>query len=155
MTPKTKSDVQPQPTTPKPAPTTPIAKSTEPAPSKQQQTIAKLKAGWTEKGVGLKELVEKPDGKFIYLQPTTAWPMIRVGPTGGVDLPQLKSYPKAWDAAMDGLALYQKQLAREAKKAAATAPAPAAPAKSATPPQATTTTARKQKQHEAVEAVHA
>jgi hypothetical protein len=36
---------------------------------------------------------------------------------------ELKSYARAFDAAMDGLALYQKQQGREQKKSAAPAPA--------------------------------
>jgi len=54
------------------------------------------------------------------------WPRVQIGPTGGIVLPQIRSYAKAWDAAMDGLAVYQKQRARDQKKATATAPAPKA-----------------------------
>lgn len=47
------------------------------------------------------------------------------GPTGGVELPLIRSYTKAWDAAVDGLAIWQRQQARDAKKASIAAPAAA------------------------------
>ena len=161
MTPKkhdTKSEAkpevkpQPQPQTTAPQPTN---QKPEPAPSKQSVTISKLKQAWTEKGVSLKELSERQDGKFILLQPTPEWPLIRVGPTGGLELPQVRSFAKAWDACVDGLAVYQKQQARDAKKQAANAPTtkapqPATPA--VKPPAAETTTQKKARQSKELEA---
>ena len=97
-----------------------------PAPatvSKQNQTIETLKAGWTAKGVDLSKLSIKDDGKFKVWVVAEGWPRVTIGPTGGVVVTDLKSYAKAFDAAMDGLALYQKQLQRDAKKTAATQPA--------------------------------
>lgn len=168
MTPKkhedTKQQKQEQPkatATPQPQTAPPQAQTAkpveptkpEPAPSKQQQTISKLKQAWTEKGVDLSKLSERQDGKFILLQPTPDWPLIRVGPTGGLELPQVRSFAKAWDACVDGLNVYQKQLARDQKKAAnaqaTKAPQPA-PAKQPAV-KAETPTARKAKESEQLE----
>jgi hypothetical protein len=91
--------------------------------SKQTQTIETLKAGWTAKGVDLSKLIVKDDGKFKLVIVDAGWPTVQVGASGGITVLELKSYAKAFDAAMDGLALYEKQKAREQKKTAATAPA--------------------------------
>lgn len=117
---------QPKPEV-KPA-ATPAPTAAQPAmPSKQQQTIEKLREGWTAKGVNLDKLTVKDDGKFKLVVVAEGWPTVQIGPTGGVTVKELKSYAKAFDAAMDGLVLYQKQKSREAKKTAAPAP-PAAKA---------------------------
>ena len=63
----------------------------------------------------------RQDGKFTLVVVAEGWPTVQIGPTGGITVKELKSYAKAFDAAMDGLALYQKQQAREQKKAAAPA----------------------------------
>jgi len=94
--------------------------------SKQQVTLDKLKEAWTAKGVDLSKLEAKPDGKFLLVTVAPGWPIIQLGPTGGIVLPQIRSYAKAWDAAIDGLAVFQKQQARDQKKATATAPGPKA-----------------------------
>jgi hypothetical protein len=130
------------------------APTAQPQPlSKQQQTVAKLKTAWLEKGINLDKLTEKQDGKFTLLQPTPEWPIVRVGPTGGIELPAIRSYAKAWDAALDGLAVWQKQQARDAKKAVTATPPPAQAAKpqstSASKPE--TVTAKKQKANAAIE----
>jgi len=147
---KPKEDVKPQPATPAAQTTKP-----EPQPSKQQMTIGKLKQAWTEKGVDLAKLTEKQDGKFILLQPTPEWPIIRVGPTGGLELPQVRSFAKAWDAAVNGLAVWQKQQQRDAKKQAAASTKPSTPAPAAQTKKesskAETPTQRKQKQDAEVE----
>jgi len=120
-----KVNEQPKPT---PAPATPAA-TPAPAPTqpnKQMQTIEKLKEGWTAKGVNLDKLTVKDDGKFKLVVVAEGWPTVQIGPTGGITVLELKSYAKAFDAAMNGLALYDKQKAREQKKAATTA-APAQP----------------------------
>jgi hypothetical protein len=91
--------------------------------------LDKLKEAWTAKGVDLSKLEAKPDGKFLLVTVAAGWPIIQLGPTGGIVLPQIRSYAKAWDAAVDGLAVFTKQNERDAKKAAAAAPpAPKAPA---------------------------
>ena len=100
-------------------------------PTKQDATIAKLKEGWTAKGVNLDKLTIKDDGKFKLLIVGQGWPTVQVGNSGGVTVVELKSYPDAFTGAMEGLERYTKQKSREEKqKAAAAAPAVA---KSATP----------------------
>jgi hypothetical protein len=118
-----KSDTKPKEPTPVQATTAkPIAPTPQPQPaSKQSTTVTKLKATWLERKVNLDQLNERQDGKFVLLQPTPEWPVIRVGPTGGIELPQIRSYAKAWDAALDGMAIWQRQQARDQKKATATA----------------------------------
>jgi len=97
--------------------------ATQPAtpaqPSKQQQAIEKLKEGWAQKGVNLDKLTVKDDGKFKVLIVDTGWPTVRIGPSGGISVMELKSYASAFTAAMNGLELYERQKAREKK---ATAP---------------------------------
>jgi hypothetical protein len=100
----------------KPAAAAPVAAS------KQQVTLDKLKVAWAEKGVDLSKLEAKADGKFLLVTVAAGWPVIQLGPTGGIVLPQIRSYQKAWDAAVDGLAIFQKQQARDEKKATASAP---------------------------------
>lgn len=112
----------------KPAATSVPAAAAPAQPSKQMQTIEKLKEGWTAKGVNLDKLTVKDDGKFKLVVVADGWPTVQIGPTGGISLPQIRSYAKAFDAAIDGLAVFEKQNAREAKKATATAPAPKAAA---------------------------
>ncbi len=135
----TASEVQPQPEAkqpeaqpaaePKPAPATPAVATAAPQPSKQMQTIEKLKDGWSAKGINLDKLTVKDDGKFKLLIVDAGWPTVQVGASGGITVLELKSYSKAFDASMDGLALYDKQKAREQKKTVApTAPAAKAPA---------------------------
>jgi hypothetical protein len=116
---------QPKPT-PAPAATAQPATAAPAQPNKQQQTIEKLQEGWKAKGVDLSKLTIKDDGKFKLLIVDAGWPTVQVGNSGGITVLELKSYAKAFDAAMDGLSLYQKQQAREQKKAAAAAPAPPA-----------------------------
>jgi hypothetical protein len=119
---------QPKPEA-KPAATPAPAVATTLGASKQDIAIAKLKEGWVAKGVNLDKLTIKDDGKFKVLVVDQGWPRVTIGPTGGIVVTDLKSYALAFDAAMDGLALYQKQQAREAKKTVAAAPtAPAAKA---------------------------
>ena len=111
---------QPKATTPTPAVATTLGAS------KQDATIAKLKEGWTAKGVNLDKLTVKDDGKFKLLIVGEGWPTVQVGNSGGITVLELKSYPDAFTGAMEGLERYTKQQSREAKqKAAAAAPAPA------------------------------
>jgi hypothetical protein len=95
-----------------------------------------VKEAWLAKGVSLNELVEKQDGKFTLLQPTPEWPVVQIGASGGISLPEIKSYPRAYEAGLDGLELLRKQREREAKRATATAATPP-PAKAVEPPQPT------------------
>jgi hypothetical protein len=102
-----------QPATPGPAP----------SQSKQQQTLDNLKAKWTERGVDLLALEVKLEGKFLLVTVGPDWPLIRIGPSGGGEIPALKSYPKFFDACVDADELLRKQTEREEKKkAAASAP---------------------------------
>jgi len=112
---------------PKPVEPTPAPAAAPVAASKQQITLDKLKVAWAEKGVDLSKLEAKPDGKFLLVTVAAGWPVIQLGPTGGIVLPQIRSYAKAWDAAVDGLAIFEKQNAWDAKKASAAAPATPAP----------------------------
>jgi hypothetical protein len=112
--------------TPAPAPTV-----AAPQASKQQATLDKLKAAWTEEKVDLSKMSVTMDGKFMLIVVAEGWPIVQLGPTGGIVLPQIRSYAKAWDAAMDGKAVFEKQQARDQKKATATAPAPKAAASEA------------------------
>jgi hypothetical protein len=149
---QTKAEPQPAASTaqaPKPMAAAPTAQP-QPA-SKQLATVAKLKAAWTEKGVDLSKLTEKQDGKFVLLQPTPQWPLIRIGASGGIELPEIKSYPRAFDAAINGKELLEKQTARAAKKTAASA-APAAKPQSAPAGKPETPAAKKHKANAAIEA---
>jgi hypothetical protein len=131
MTPAKKATTTTTPA-PTPAPATPaIAAAAAPAtPSKQDLTLAKLKAGWEAKKVDLSKMTIKDDGKFKNVIVAAGWPTVRIGASGGITVMELKSYPDAFTAAMEGFERYAKQQEREAKKvAAAAAPAPAAPAK--------------------------
>jgi hypothetical protein len=111
-----------EPPKPTPAPAQPVAVS------KQQMTIMKLTAALREqRQIEVKPEMLIADGKYINLLIGKEWPVIAIGPTGGIVLPVIKSYPKAFEAALDGDKLLAKQNEREAKKAAAAAPtAPAA-----------------------------
>lgn len=134
MTPSKKHDAKtptaPATAQPQPAPATAETKATTPTaapstPTKQQTTINQLIEGWKAKGVDLSKLTQVQDGKFVNVVVGEGWPIVAVGPTGGVNLPQIRSYAKPFDAAMDAKALLEKQTARDQKKATATAaPAP-------------------------------
>jgi len=145
----TAPEVQPQPAVAEPTPT-PAPPAAAPA-SKQTATLDKLKVAWTERKVDLSKMTIQPDGKFILVTVDEGWPVVQIGASGGIVLPQIRSYAKALDAAIDGLSLFQKQNARDAKKATASAPKPAP----ATPPPAAaqkeTPTAKKQKADAALE----
>ena len=139
---------QPVAEAPKPATPAPAAPAAAAQPTKQEQTIAKLLEGWRAKGVDLSKLHDKQDGKYRLLVVGEGWPTVQVGASGGITVLELRSYPDAFTAAMEGLDWFNKQKARDAKKvAAASAPAPAAPAPAPQP----TPAAKKRKQHEAVE----
>jgi hypothetical protein len=131
----------PKSATPAPQPAPPT-----PAVSKQDATIAKLKEGWKSKGIDLSKLEVRDDGKFKVLHITPEWPSIQIGPTGGLVVLELRSYPDAFTAAMEGLERYKKQQVRDHKKVA-----PTAPAASTQAPKAETPTQKKKRQDAAVE----
>jgi hypothetical protein len=146
---KAKDSTQPAAAEPPKAEPQPAAQPT-PA-NKQTATFDKLKAAWEARGVDLSKMTATPDGKYLDVIVTEGWPLIMIGASGGIVLPEIRSYAKAFEAAVDGLALFQKQLARDKKKAAP-APAPnAAPAPAAPAPAKETVTQKKAKQGAAVE----
>jgi hypothetical protein len=159
MTSKKESKRQPaEPASTAQAPKAPKPDTPTPAPApqsvvtnRQTTTVAKLKAAWTEKGIKLDQLSERQDGKYTLLQPTSEWPIIRIGPTGGIELPQIRSYAKAWDAAVDGLAVWTKQQQRDHKRGASSAPAAVKPQATPVAPKETPAI-RKQKDHNKLEA---
>jgi len=132
MTPKTKQhetpkqpEVQPQPApTPAPAPApTPVAAAVVPTPAnKQTATFDKLKAAWAARGIDTTKITIVPDGKFAVVTVGEGWPEIRIGVGGGIDLPAIKSYPKAFEAAVEGDKLLAKQNGRTAKAATPATP---------------------------------
>ncbi len=141
--------VQPQPVAEQPKPAASPAKpAAQPLPtpssSKQSEMINKLKAAWTAKKVDLGTMTIRDDGKFKLIVVDAGWPTVQIGPTGGITVLELRSYAKAFDAAIDGLALFTKQNDRDKKKAAAPAPPP-------TPAAKETPTARKTKAHAQIE----
>lgn len=147
-----KKDNQPTTTEPTPQAPTPTAQpeqATEVKPmaaeavtsiTKQQQSIMALVVALREqRNVNVTPEMLVQDGKFINFVLGEAWPVIAIGPSGGMNLPGIKSYPKSDLATMlQADALLTKQLARETKKAAATAPAQAAKTPTAKAPENTT-----------------
>lgn len=116
-----------QPATPVVAqPTTTTAPKPE-VVSKQQQTVNRLIEAWTKRGVDIGKLDQRMDGKYLLLQ-LPNFPTIQIGANGGIDLPAIKSFPSAFQAAVEGDKLLLRQKEREAKKATASAPAPKPPA---------------------------
>jgi hypothetical protein len=101
--------------TAKPAP----AAAAPAQPSKQTQTIEKLTVALREqRQIEVKPEMLIQDGKYINLLISTEWPIIQIGASGGIVLPAIKSYPKAFAAALEGDKLLAKQNEREAKKTA-------------------------------------
>jgi hypothetical protein len=120
---------QSKPVTQTAAPATPAQPATV---SKQQMTIMELTVAFREqRQIEVKPEMLTQDGKYINLLIGKEWPVIQIGASGGIVLPVIKSYPKAFAAALEGDKLLARQNEREAKKAATpapTAPAPKAPA---------------------------
>lgn len=145
----TKSDVkavvQPQPA---PAPVV-AAQVAAIAPSKQQVTLETLKAAWTKRGVDLGKMKVRQDGKFILVTVGAGWPEIKIGPSGGGDIPAIKSFAKFADAAVIADELLAKQLARASKEAAPATSKPVAQQKKE--PAAETPAAKKSAQHKELE----
>ena len=95
------------------------------APSKQEVMFAKLKAAWVARGVDLSKMTATLDGKYMIVEVGEGWPTIQIGSNGGIDLPQIKSFARAFDAAVDADKLLAKQQARDAKKGPKKPAAPA------------------------------
>ena len=120
------------------------------AVSKQQASLDALRSALNirEAELGTKAVVEVA-GKKLVVRVAEVWPVIEIGPGGGFELPQVRSYPKA-DLVTMAYAdrLLAKQIARDAGKAgvkAAEVVPPAAEAAKQTP------TETKAKQHEELE----
>jgi hypothetical protein len=94
------------------------------AVSKQQLTIMRLTVALREqRQIEVKPEMLTQDGKYINLLiDGRKWPVIEIGPSGGIELPQIRSFPKAFEAALEGDKLLAKQFERDAKKATASAP---------------------------------
>ena len=90
------------------------------------------------------------DGKLMFIN-LPNFPTARIGASGGIELPDLKSYPSAFQAAIQGDKLLVRQVARAAKKTATTVATPA-PATGKSPTAAKETPAsRKQKVDQGLE----
>jgi hypothetical protein len=102
-----------------------VAAATQPTVvSKQQLTIMRLTVAFREqRQIEVKPEMLTQDGKYINLLIGKEWPVIQIGASGGIVLPVIKSYPKAFEAALEGDKLLARQNEREAKKNATTAPA--------------------------------
>jgi hypothetical protein len=108
----------PQPPTP-PAPT-PVEAS--PTPTKAQMTVMRLSVELAKRDITVKPEMLSTDGKFLVLKIGDAWPRIVIGPGGGIDLPEIRSYAKAFEAALVGDQLLAKQISRATKPTTPTAP---------------------------------
>ena len=117
---KTKPEPQPavKPEQPVATPTAPApvaaeaAPAVQPTPTKAQATLMRLSVALAARHVEVKPEHISQDGKFLVINLGEAWPTINIGPGGGIDLPQIKSYAKAFEAAVDG----DKLLARQREK---------------------------------------
>ncbi len=126
--PEAKQDAKPA-AQPQPQTAPPIAKVTEtPAHNRQMQTVLKLIDAWKARSIDVSKLEQVQDGKFLLLR-LPSFPEIKIGPSGGGDLPEIGSYAKFFDAAVIGDQLLAKKKAREQKKQEAAKPAAPAPAK--------------------------
>ncbi len=149
--PQPKQETKPAVATEQPKQETTSAAPTQPAvPSKQQTTLDKLRAAWIARGVDVSKLTYVADGKNLMVTVGPGWPVIRLGNGGGIELPAIRSYARAFDAAVDGDRLLAKQNARDQKKAAPSATTGTAKPAEPAPPQATPAQ-KKAKQHEQIE----
>jgi hypothetical protein len=110
-----------------------------PVKSKQTLEVEKLIAALIEtRKLNAKKIETKLEGSKVVLL-IAGWPRIEVGKGGGVNLPTIKSYANAFEAALIADQKQAAQDAREAKAAAAKAlpPAPPKPVAKADAPKAT------------------
>jgi hypothetical protein len=138
--------------TPTPAPT-PAPVEASPTPTKAQMTVMRLSVELAKREVTVKPEMLSMDGKFLVLKISDAWPKIVIGPGGGIDLPEIRSYPKAFEAAVIADQLYAKQQARATKPITPTAPVAKKP-EAPKPEQVTPTTPKEKKEaaHQELEA---
>jgi hypothetical protein len=123
-------------TTPNPA----IVANAVAAPAqktKQQLTIEKLIATLVElRKISAKKIDMRNEGSKVIMLIAANWPAVEIGRAGGINIPALKSYASAFEAAIHGDELLAKQQQREAKALAAKAAPPTPPVaktKDATP----------------------
>lgn len=133
------------------APATPAPAAVAGTPSKQDAVLALLKTSWQKRGIDVDKVQVSFDGKMMNVVVGPDWPLIQLGVNGGVVLPQIRSYPNAFQAAVEGDVLWKKQQERDAKKAAASAPAPAPAKPAAQPSEPKEKTAAQRKQKRDVE----
>ena len=114
-----KAAAVPVPPTPTSAPT-PVEAS--PTPTKAQMTVMRLSVELAKRDITVKPEMLSTDGKFLVLKIGDAWPRIVIGPGGGIDLPEIRSYAKAFEAALVGDQLLAKQISRATKPTTPTAP---------------------------------
>ena len=109
------------PPTPTPV-ATPVAPVVAPYTGKQEATLANLITAWTARGVDVSKLTTTMDGKFLVVVVGSGWPEIRIGNGGGLDIPSIRSYAKAFDACVIADQLLAKQISRATKPTTPTAP---------------------------------
>jgi len=91
------------------------------ANDKQKATVERLTLALNARNLDGMEINMSEEGNFLYVLVTgTAkpFPQIRIGKLGGIELPEIKSYPEAFEAAVNGDELLEKQSNREAKREA-------------------------------------
>jgi hypothetical protein len=131
---KSKPEVKPQPAaeplTPVPAAaeakpeTAPQAATVVTAPSKQDAVLAQLREAWRARGVDLSHLITSIEGKTMKVLVGDEWPLIAIGNSGGITLPTIRSYARAFDAAVEGDKLFAKQNERDTKRTNGTTATP-------------------------------
>src|SRR5579864_7402035 len=86
--PEVKQEVKP---TPAPTATTKSEPAKPEAVSKQTATLNKLREAWTARGVDLSKMTATQDGKYLFVTVSDNWPKVRIGATGGIELPEIRS----------------------------------------------------------------
>ena len=131
---------------------------TTPTPDKRELTIERLRTAWQAARVDLSKLsVQKVDKTWI-VKVAEDWPAVHIGAGGGIELPGIRSYAKAFEAAVQAKDLLAKQSERDRKKQEQAAKPPiekkAAPAPAEQKPTAKkeSMTARKQRADRELEA---
>jgi hypothetical protein len=124
-----------------------------PTINKQTETLNKLKALWTARGITLEKMEVRQDGKYVLVTVAAGWPEIKIGPSGGGEIPALRSYQKFFDACIVADELLKKQAERDAKKASPATPAKPESTREVAPAAGSkeTPAKKKAKQHEAIE----
>lgn len=88
--------------------------------SRQQQSLQNLKDALVAANINTDNLIEANEGSTLNVLVDDGWPTIRIGRSGGFDIKEVRSYPKADLATMvNAKALFEAQNARDAKRQAA------------------------------------